>query len=185
MVKDKFIVKKKTPYKDEKLYQWIMEKYDYFRKELKDSELLKEWTRFMDYENTDYWKDKRGRKGIGVRKAKYQSNKLFEVTETLKAAMTSSTPHPEVKPDLRYVAKEDIPAAEEWAKGLKRELVRIWEDTKMKSILGEMLKEYGIKGTSLCHAPQNPDTLEIEPDTEDIYSFLPDPAMRSPRDIKK
>ena len=170
---------------EKSLFDSIVAKEERARKHIEDLGLLDEWRLREQYYNTDAWMESKRPEYL----TRFQQNDLFECTEAMLPVITNRVPKPEITPklktsDLQIEEKEKfLEELNEYAKKVQRELIDVWNDTKMQLKIQEGFREHNIKGDMFIISTYDDDGIENT--VADIRNIKPDPSAKSLEDCEK
>ena len=166
---------RETPYRDKKLFDMVIKKEERATKAIKQSEIQNEWLKYERMYENDAWHGSKRPEYL----TRFQSNNLFENTEAVLPIIISRVPRPEITPKPKSLDEESLKKANQYAKGIQRELIDIWERTDMQIKQQMGFREFNIKGKYFLKSTYDSKDKKFYNGICDIRTIKPDPNANS------
>ena len=166
------------PYFDEKLYEEILGRFTYAKDQRNNRKLPEMWSHYEKMYENRYWEGS----GRASNLTRATSNGLFEATEVTLPVVTSRPPKPEITPKPDEIDPDGLDFANDYAKGVQRELVDQWGESGMNELIKEGFREFNIKGNLMLKSVYDEEERTFVNEIVDLYACYPDPSADSMKD---
>ena len=130
------------PYFDEKLYEEVLGRFSFAKDHRNNRKMPEMWSHYEKMYENRYWEGS----GRASNLTRATSNGLFEATEVTLPVVPSRPPKPEITPKPDGIDPDGLDFANDYAKGVQRELVEQWGESGMNELIKEGFRDFNIKG---------------------------------------